>query len=136
MKLIKILALIMAVCLLGTAFIACDNGDKGNDSEDTTAATTTVKINLVIKDGSTTKYEDEVTCKGTLGEAIEIFAAGEGQETDCFDENGILKTILELEASGDKRWSAYYEDEGQSKAFDSIKDQKLIDGKTVCVVLG
>ena len=33
MKLLKILAVIMAICLLGTAFIACD---KGGETEETT----------------------------------------------------------------------------------------------------
>ena len=135
MKLLKILAVIMAVCLLGSAFIACDSGDK---TEDTTEATVTVaiKVNLIIKEGSTTKYQGETSCNGTLGDAIEMFCAGEfEEEITCFDENGILKTIGELTAGDGKRWKAYYEDEGQSKAFESIKDQALAEGKTVVIVL-
>ena len=41
MKLLKILAVIMAICLLGTAFIACD---KGGETEETTVAVATVAI--------------------------------------------------------------------------------------------
>ena len=96
MKLLKILAVIMAVCLLGSAFIACDSGDK---TEDTTEATVTVaiKVNLIIKEGSTTKYQGETSCNGTLGDAIEMFCAGEfEEEITCFDSNGILKTIGEV----------------------------------------
>ena len=133
MKLLKILAVIMAICLLGTAFIACD---KGGETEETTEAVATVaiKVNLIIKDGSTVKYEGETSCNGTLGDAIEMFCAGEfEEEVENFDEEtGLLVTIGELSGNS---WIAYYEDEGQSKAFESIKDQALENGKTVVVVL-
>lgn len=135
MKLLKILAVVMAICLLGSAFIACDKG--GETTEDTTVQqTVTITVNLIVKDGSTVAYEGSTTCNGTLGDAIEMFCAGEfEEEITCFDENGILKTIGELTAGDGKRWKAYYEDEGQSKAFESIKDQALAEGKTVVIVL-
>lgn len=136
MKLLKILAIAMAICLLGTAFIACYKG--GETPEETTApvATVSIKVNLIIKEGSTTKYEGETSCNGTLGDAIEMFCAGEfEEEITCFDGTGILKTIGELTAGDGKRWKAYYADEGESKAFDSIKDQTLTEGKTVVIVL-
>ena len=135
MKLLKILAVVMAICLLGSAFIACDKG--GETTEDTTVQqTVTITVNLIVKDGSTVAYDGSTTCNGTLGDAIEMFCAGEfEEEITCFDENGILKTIGELTAGDGKRWKAYYEDEGQSKAFESIKDQALAEGKTVIIVL-
>ena len=136
MKLLKILAVIMAICLLGTAFIACDNG---GETEETTApvATVAIKVNLIIKEGSATKYQGETSCDGTLGDAIEMFCAGEFEEEfTIFDNNDLLHTIGELSAGDGKSWKAYYEDEGQSKAFDSIKKQTLINGKTVVIVLG
>ena len=134
MKLLKILAVIMAVCLLGSAFIACDK-DSGDGEE--TKATTTVEVTLVIKDGSVEKYRDTVKCNGELGNAIEMFCAGEFEEEfTIFDNNDLLHTIGELSAGDGKSWKAYYEDEGQSKAFDSIKKQTLINGKTVVIVLG
>ena len=135
MKLLKILAVVMAICLLGSAFIACDKG--GETTEDTTVQqTVTITVSLIVKDGSTVAYEGSTTCNGTLGDAIEMFCAGEfEEEITCFDENGILKTIGELTAGDGKRWKAYYEDEGQSKAFESIKDQALAEGKTVIIVL-
>ncbi len=134
MKLLKILAIAMAICLLGTAFIACD---KGGDTEETTAGEkVNITVNLVIKDGSTTKYEGSTPCDGTLGNAIEMFCAGEfEEEITCFDENDILKTIGELTAADGKRWKAWYEDEGQSKAFESIKTQTLTEGKTIVITL-
>ena len=136
MKFLKILAVIMAVCLLGTAFIACDKGD--GKGEDTTASqgTTSVEITLIIKDGSVTKYEEKVKCNGTLGDAIEMFCAGEfEEEITVFDGNGLLSTIGDMVAGEGKSWKAYYEDEGQSNAFDSIKNQPVTNGKTVVVVL-
>ena len=135
MKLLKILAVVMAICLLGSAFIAFDKG--GETTEDTTVQqTVTITVSLIVKDGSTVAYEGSTTCNGTLGDAIEMFCAGEfEEEITCFDENGILKTIGELTAGDGKRWKAYYEDEGQSKAFESIKDQTLAEGKTVVIVL-
>ena len=134
MKLLKILAVIMAICLLGTAFVACD---KGGTTEETTAEQkTSITVKLVIKDGSTVKYEGETPCDGTLGNAIEMFCAGEfEEEITCFNEQGILTTIGELTSGDGKRWSAWYEDEGQSKAFASIKDQPLEAGKTVVISL-
>ena len=134
MKLLKILAVAMAICLLGTAFIACD---KDVEVEETTPEQkVTMTVNLIIKDGSTVKYEGSTTCDGTLGDAIEMFCAGEfEEEITCFDEDsGLLIAIGPLTA-GDKSWTAYYEDEGRSKAFKSIKDQTLVDGKTVIIVL-
>lgn len=136
MKLLKILAVTMAICLLGCAFIACDNGGSGDVEETTAGEKVTINVNLIIKDGSTVKYQGSTPCNGTLGDAIEMFCAGEfEEEITCFDGSGILKTIGELTAGDGKRWSAYYEDQGQSEAFQSIKDQALEDGKTVVIVL-
>ena len=135
MKLLKILAIAMAICLLGSAFIACDKG--GETTEDTTAEQkVSITVNLIVKDGSSVAYQGSTTCNGTLGDAIEMFCAGEfEEEITCFDSNGILKTIGELNAGDGKRWKAYYEDEGQAKEFKSIKDQTLTEGKTVIIVL-
>lgn len=137
MKLMKILSLVLAICLLGCAFIACDSG--AGDAETTVAETkaeTKVEITLIIKNGSTTVDESTITCDGTLGNAIELYCAGEGYEEECFNTSGILTAIGELTTADGKRWSAYYEDQGSSKAFSSIKDQPVENGKTVVVVLG
>ena len=134
MKFLKILAVIMAVCLLGAAFIACDKGDAGVETKDPTV--TDVEITLVIKEGSTEKYRDTIKCNGKLGNAIEMFCIGEfDQEENIFDHNNQLLTVGELTAGDGKHWKAYYEDEGQSKAFESIKKQAVTNGKTVIVVL-
>ena len=135
MKILKILAVIMAVCLLGAAFVACDSA---GEVEETTAAETTARItvNLIIKEGSITKYEGSTTCNGTLGDAIEMFCAGEFEEDfEVFNESGLLTTIGELTAGSGKSWKAYYEDKGQGEAFSSIKDQTVKEGKTIVIVL-
>ena len=150
MKFLKILAVIMAVCMLGSAFIACDKDSGDGEAELPTAD---VQITLVIKEGSVEKYRDTVKCNGYLENAIEMFCAGEFEEEfTIFDNNNLLHTIGELSAGNGKRWKAYYEDEGQSKAFDYIKlsdeikeeikkdndlakKYMLIDGKTVILVL-
>ena len=77
---------------------------------------------------------ESATCTVTFfGNAIEVFCAGEFEEEfEVFNSNDLLTTIGELTGSN---WKAYYEDEGQSKAFESIKDQTLAEGKTVVIVL-
>ncbi len=138
MKILKILAVIMAVCLLGSAFIACDKADGGTETTADTkgAAAETVTIKLIIKDGSVTKYEGSTKCDGTLGNAIEMYCAGEFEgDAEIFDNNNLLATIGELSAGNGKNWKAYYEDEGQSNAFESIKAQVVENGRTVVLVL-
>ncbi len=136
MKLLKILAVIMALCLLGSVCIACDSGETEETTVAETAATTTIEVTLIIKDGSSTKYQGSTKCNGTLGHAIEMFCAGEFEEEfEIFNDMGLLAAIGELKAGDGKSFKAYYEDEGQSKAFESIKDQTLVNGKTVVIVL-
>lgn len=137
MKLLKILAVVMSLCLLCAAFVACDGGKGSETTAAETTASTSVQVKLIIKDGSTTKWEETVTCDGTLGNAIEMFCAGEFEEEfEIFNpDTGLLAAIGDLTAGDGKSFKAYYEDEGQSKAFESIKDQALENGKTVVIVL-
>lgn len=137
MKLMKILALVLTICLLGSALIACDSG---SGAEETTAAETTantkIEVTLIIKEGGSTKYEGKTTCNGTLGDAIEMFCAGEDLDPDaCFDENNLLVAIGDLKAGDGKNFKAYYEDKGQGEAFEKLRDQALEAGKTVIIVL-
>ena len=137
MKFLKIFAVIMAVCLLGAAFVSCDarRWDEDNTVMIETEASG-VEVKLVIKDGNTTKYDGTVTCNGTLGNAIELFCAGEfEEEIQVFDATGLVYAIGELKAGEGRYWKAYYEDQGQEKAFESIKDQTVRAGKTVVIVL-
>ena len=137
MKLLKILAIVMTLCLLCTAFIACDGGkDSETTAAETAATAANVEVTLIIKEGSSTKYEGTTTCNGTLGHAIEMFCVGEFEdEFEIFNDMGLLAAIGDLKAGDGKSFKAYYEDQGQSKAFESIKDQVLENGKTVVIVL-
>lgn len=138
MKLVKILAVILSVCMLACAFVACDSGSANDETTAAeTTASTNIEVTLIIKDGSTEVAKETVTCNGTLGHAIEVFCAGEYEEEfEIFNAStGLLTTIGDLTAGGGKAWKAYYEDEGQQKAFDSIKDKELEAGKTVVIVL-
>ena len=140
MKFVKILALVLSVCMLGSMLLACD---KGGDAEETTAAVESVSINvnLIIKNGSTTVDEETIKYDGkapTLGNVIELYCVGEYEDyaDDAFDANtGLLTKIGDLAATGGKNWIAYYEKEGENKAFASIKNQTLADGDTVVLVL-
>lgn len=135
MKYLKILAALLAVCLLSVSFAAC--GNDGDDQEAETEATATVSIFLIIKEGSKEVARDKVACNGTLGDAIEMYAAGEGYEGDCFNETtGILKGITDdLVAEEGESWIAYYEEKGSDEAFASIKDQPVTEGQRVVLVL-
>lgn len=136
MKFSKLFALLLALCLLCTAMVACDST---GDSEDTTEAATkvTIAVTLVIKDGSTEVAREAVSYSGsnpTLGEIIEIYCVG-NEYADPFDANGLLNTIGDLTKGDGKSWIAYYESEGKNEAFDSVKDQPVADGQVVVLAL-
>ena len=48
MKFLKIMAVIMTVCLLGSALIACDNGSSEDTTVAETTAATTIDVNLIM----------------------------------------------------------------------------------------
>ena len=136
MKFSKLFALLLAVCLLCTAMVACNST---GDSEETTEAATQVSISvtLVVKNGSSEVSREAVSYKGdnpTLGEIIEIFCVG-NEYAEPFDANGLLTTIGDLTKGDGKSWIAYYESEGKNEAFDSIKDQPVADGQVVVLAL-
>ncbi len=137
MKFLKVLALIMTVCLLATAFVACDNGsDKETEANSADGTTATISVTLVIRNDGTEVARATTTCNGTLADAIEMYCAGEGYEGECFDAStGILTAIGELKAGDGKSWIAYYEDQGKAEAFDSIKTQTVENGKTIVLSL-
>ena len=137
MKFLKIFAVIMAVCLLGAAFVSCDARRWSDDTVVIETQASGVEVKLIIKDGNTTKYEGKVTCDGTLGNAIELFCAGEfDEEIQVFnDETDLLIAIGELKAGDGRYWKAYYEEQGQDKAFESIRTQTVRSGKTIVIVL-
>ena len=137
MKFNKIFALLLAVCLLCTAMVACNSTGK---TEETTEAATTVSIavTLIVKDGNTEAARETITYSGstpTLGALLDIYNAMAGVEAEPFDENGLLTTVGELTKADGKSFIAFYESEGKNEAFDSIKDQPVADGQVIVIVL-
>ena len=139
MKFSKILALILAVCMLGTLMVACDSGDKTEETSAEAATSVTISVTLIIKaaDGSEVANE-AVSYTGsnpTLGEIIGNYCAAEGYENEPFDTNDLLSAIGELAPADGERWIAYLETEGKNGAFDSIKNQAVADGDKIVVAI-
>ncbi len=136
MKFLKILAAALAICCMGTMFIACDKGgDKETTAETTAATVAKVNVTLKIKDGSTEYKSGSIACDGTLRDAIELFCAAEGFEGEAFDTTGLLKTIGELTAADGKMWTAYDESKGKDEAFESLGEATVTEGQTIVIVL-
>ncbi len=138
MKFSKLLALILAVCLLGSMMIACDSGDKTEETSAEAATSVTISVTLVIKDASGAEVANEaVSYTGsnpTLGEIIGNYCAG-NDYAEAFDANDLLSAIGELAPADGERWIAYYEAEGKNNAFDSIKNQPVADGQKIVVAI-
>lgn len=142
MKFLKIMAVIMAVCLLGCAFVACD----GNGEGDATEAGTTVSISvtLVVKNAE----EEEVGrmavpysgSNPTVGAIIELYNAAmiesdNEEDYDPYDDKGTIVKIGEETVSAGQYWAGYFEDQGKNNEFSSLKDQAVTDGQTVVVYI-
>lgn len=140
MKFWKIAALIMAVCMLCSAFVACDSGKSAETAApaEVSDKVTDKTISLVVKVGNETKYEGTVTFSGYLGDAIELFTINEIEDSDgtCFDEHGFLVTVCDITAEADQSWTAYFEAEGiNAGAINTIRTQSLKDKEDGCTVV-
>ena len=138
MKFSKLLAVLLAICLLGTMMIACDSGKPGEETTGEAATSVSISVTLIVKDANGTEVANEVVAytgtNPTLGEIIESYCAMMDYP-EAFDDLGLLSTIGELAPTGDQRWIAYYDSEGKSNAFDSIMNQPVADGQTVVVAI-
>ena len=133
MKFVKIMALVLAVCLMSVAFVACDKGGKENETE---AEKIQLNVKVIVKNGSEKVYEEDVNYTGTdatLGSIITWMCEVnlDVENAQPFDSNGLLTAIGTVTGSN---WSAYYEDAGSNNTFDSIKSQVIENGKTVVIV--
>ena len=133
MKFVKILALVLAVCLMSAAFVACDNGGKEKETE---AEKVELNVKVIVKNGSEKVYEEDVVYSGTdatLGSIIAWMCEVnlDVENAQPFDSNGLLTTIGTVTGSN---WYAYYEDSGSNNTFDSIKNQEIENGKTIVIV--
>ena len=137
MKFSKLLAVILAVCLLGTMMIACNNGGDGEETSGEAASAVTISVTLIVKNGTAEVDNEAVSYTGTnptLGEIIGNYCAA-NEYPEAFDEQGLLATIGDLTKGDGKTWSAYYETKGKTEAFDSIKDQVVADGDRIVLQL-
>lgn len=136
-KFVKIFAVVLAVLMLGSVMIACDNGNASAETTAETQAAVSVTVSLVFKDVTGKEvYKGDATIKNaTLGEAIDMYCAGE--ELECvFDEStGLLTKVGDLVPATGELFIAYDETQGKNKAFDSIKDQVVTDGQTIIVAI-
>lgn len=134
-KLVKIFAVVLAVLMLGSVLVACDKGNTENETTAETASpSVTVKI-MVKANGKTVYPETEIkTTKTTLGEALDIFCAYQGDDVKCvFDAAGLLSELGTVKPADGEFFRAYDAAEGQDKEFPSIKDHKLVDGQTIVI---
>lgn len=138
MKFSKILSLLLAICLLGSLMVACNNSGDGEETSGEAATSVTISVTLVIKDASGAEVANEaVSYTGTnptLGEIIGNYCAG-NDYAEAFDANDLLSAIGELAPADGERWIAYYESEGKNEAFDSIKNQPVADGQKVVIAI-
>lgn len=149
MKFTKIFALVLAVCMLGTLMIACSSNipdgnaplvtiDLSGKGENEDATDNAISVTLVIKDGTGAEVANEVVTLSmenpTLGDILSNYCVAHGYE-EPFDDNDLLSAIGDLTTGEGEYWIAYYEVEGKSKAFDSIKNQPVADGQKIIVAI-
>lgn len=141
MKFVRILALILVVCMMSCAFIACDNGNGEDATTDGSSlsgsmgsfvpSAVNMKVTLVIKGGKsdvreTILYEGD---DALLSNVINFYNEFYKNSTEaCFNSIGILTKIGDLE--GD--WTAYDEDKGSKNGkIESIAEFVVEDGMTI-----
>lgn len=138
MKFSKLLALLLAVCLLGTMMIACNDSGSPEETSGEVATSVTISVTLIVKDAAGAEVVNEAIsytgANPTLGEIIALYCVGEDY-AEPFDSNDLLTAIGELAPADGERWIAYYEAEGKNEAFDSIKNQAVADGQKIVVAI-
>lgn len=147
MKFARILALILAVCLMSCVFVACDSGneeattaetsapDETTDGTETGSASSSGKVRLTVKliiKGGKKDIEQMMPYGGEdalLSSVIDFYNEIFNDSTEsCFNSAGILTKIGNLE--GD--WTAYDEAKGSSAGkIPSIADFVVEDGMTI-----
>ncbi len=146
MKLLKVMAALLAVCLLGSAMVACAGGndkESATDSETEAVPSITVTLKVEAPKGSDDEdIEEAVTGKfSTLGEVIqyycEVINSDESDDTP-FNSLNMLQRIGSWEAGESEQWIAYFEGEGGGKSnpLKSIYNQAVEDGETYVLYIG
>ncbi len=148
MKLLKILVALLAICMLGSALIACDGGEQETESvsvsETEPSKTITVTLQIKAPTGSKDNIEQEVTYspeKYTLGEVIEFYCqvvnTEPGDDTP-FNGLNMLEKIETWKPGEDEAWIAYLNGEGggRDNPLNSIYEQPVQDGETYVLYIG
>ncbi len=139
MKFTKMMALILASCLLCCALVACNNAtnDETESSAEDVDTVQNKTISLLVKADGETKYEGDITFSGYLGDAIELFTISkiDDSEGECFDEHGFLVTVCDITAAENQSWVAYFEDDGIGKPIGTVRTQSLKDKEDGCTVV-
>ena len=150
MKFLKIMAALMAVCMLGSAMLACGkkDDDKDNKQESETQPAQKITVSLLIEAPAGSKGEDiEKSCiaefeSKTLGEVIEyccdIYQLNTEEEPPFEEIGGVkmLKTINGWEPKEGQKWSAYLKDSQTGIDLNSPLDpysQTIEDGQTYVI---
>ena len=100
-KFVKIFAVVLAVLMLGSVMIACDNGGTGEDTVAETAAEK-ISVTIILKDAAGKKVAEETvsSTKTTLGDVLDIFCGYLGEDAECvFDESTGLLTKLGMKVT-------------------------------------
>ena len=135
MKFLKIMAALLAVCMLGSALIACGGGETETETESATEAVKKITVTLKIEAPNGSKDDDieqEVVCEATtLGDVIQYYCEVYNEDTaddTPFNSSNLLIRIGAWE--GD--WEAYFEGEGggRNNTLSSIYSQPVKDGQT------
>ena len=135
MKLVKIMSVILSVCLLCGALVACGTGDS---SDTTAAAAEKITVEVKIRDGKDVKYEDSIEVNdGTNAyDTIELLCAGLDIAFEGDEETNTITKIGDI-AVKDKAnyWVGYYEDEGTSSEFSKFGDELVKKDKVLIVYI-
>lgn len=117
MRMTKIVAIVLALCMLSCLFVACDDGNEAATEAGTVAAAEKIEVTIEIIHGGSTVVTDKETVEAgkTLADVLALYCAGIDYEGDIFDANGIMTTIgIEGGEPLTGNWTAYYKDKGQT----------------------
>ena len=145
MKFLKMIALLMAVCLLGSAMMACDSNEPQETETEAKSNETTITVTLKIQAPKGSKGEDievEVEHKGethTLGNIIEWYCEvlNEDPADDQPFDGTTLKRIGSWTPGSGELWIGYFEGEGGGRANEigSLYNQEVKDHDTVVLLI-
>jgi|GEM_PF-1963040 len=135
MKIFRLVGIVLAICLMCGAFVACNNG--GGD-ETTTEAVKTITVNVEIYEDDNVsgkaKYEGVVTYEGNAPTAYDILDWFCTVEEDIAFEATKDKTVTrigDIVIESPSYLSACYKNKGINNSFEKLTTQNIDNGTTV-----